>query len=169
MAQVFALRLLLMGHYLLILSVLLMFSRLTSSKEVESLFFLFSSFLMTVSLVLLVIRFQAHGNRALMASPLSLFLAPSLKYQILALCFSALAVLEALAREARAFSAGLGFRVCQILVVTALIGFAFLRPPDAMILFFLAMFLLCLASGYACRAWIHGLRRAMESLDTDTD
>lgn len=169
MAQVFALKLLVLGHYLVVFSVILMFLRLTPSKEVESLFFLFSCFLSIVALVLLLIRFQAHSNRALMASPISLFLAPSLNYQILALCFSALAVLEALAREARMFSTGSGFRICQIMVLASWIGLVFLKPPDAMILFFLAMFLLCLASGYGCRAWIQGLRRAMDSLDSDTD
>ena len=165
MALVFALRLTVLSLVMLAISALLFAWPLSQSREGETLFVLFSLFSLSVSGVLLFIRFSKHLHRLLLLLPLVALAPVGPRTAIGLLLFSLLLFLESFRRESGGKS---WFLRAQFLLLVGGLGLVLI---DGGRLWLASFWLVTLgapalfASG--CWSWQKSIKLTLASLDRD--
>ncbi len=167
MALVFGLRLTVVSLLMLTFSSALFAWPVSQSRDGETLFVLFSIFSLSVSGVLIFIRFSSHLHRLLLLTPLVALAPVGARATLGLLLFSVLMFLEAFRRESGGKPWFLG---AQSVLLLGGLGLAFLNKGWLWISSFWLLSLgvpALFASG--CWAWQQSIKVELTSLDRDDD
>jgi hypothetical protein len=167
MSLVFALRLTVLGLGLLAVSLCLFALSLTSTREWETLFVLFSVFVLCVSYVLIFIRLSGNIGRLLLLTPGPMFFLTGEKLILVGLWIGALLVLEAFRRES---FGGRSFLLTQMLLGLGGLVVA-LAPSGRLMLggFWAVVLVAPVLVAAGCWEWQRTIKEELTEYDLDED
>jgi hypothetical protein len=165
MALIFALRLTVVGLGMLAATLALFVWPFTESREWETLFVLFSVFVLLVAYVLLFIRLSGHGSRLLLLTPFPVLFLPGAKLVTVGLWVACLLVLDVFRRES---GGELPFLGAQILLGVGGAAIALIPLKGWMLgVFWVEVFAVpCLVAG-GCWNWQRHIKDELVDQDLD--
>ncbi len=167
MALVFALRLTCVGLVILGATLALTALGVTSDREFEALALLFSVFFLTVTGVLLFLRFSSHLYRLMLLTPSLALVMPAWSWQLLSLWVGGMFVLEAFRAQAQVFHRPSFFALSELLWLVLGLLAMILYPPYLLWVCGILAISLGVTFGLGCWRWQQAIKEVMFGLDLD--